>query len=716
MRTPTQSVHRTPQHRASEEPLARKPRHDARQDVRGSCLSGSSSRSFFVGGWVLVLVSMLLVAMEYRRVEASAELQELKKRHEKLRAAFFSRAIARPGGRDGSKGSCLGWRATDGCGRLAGRLPAADLTCEAEVPAVATGFCECVGGRQIESQRCAAADAAVPGFRTQGTCAHRCGPAPSQGTPQTVAPTPAPSKRDPLPRGCVSWRQTGMCTPDGPREPHRDLPCDAQVPGGVSGYCECTGGARVLPSSCQPRPPLVCAAACAQSDTGAAAARQVTPPVATPAPPQLTDRPSTKEPVARAASTAGRANLECHGWKQTGGCSAQGQREPHFDKSCGTEIPSGASGFCLCGNAGRQWRVNSDCSPRRPLLCFSECGVPTPKPPPPPPTPVPPAPWTEQGRLTALEGALDKGPAGSAPSLGSDRVPWVLHQTWATDSVPQHLLAWTRGWLRQNPEWRYEFWDDARMDTLLVAHLPKYAPVLNSMRPIHKADLGRVLMMYLYGGVYADMDMEGLLPLSALALAADEAGIGVLVAEENVLNAVLLEGKGIDDLLASNFVLMSRPRHPVWLCYLHRAFAAFEQLGDCDPVSCTGPRMLDSVLRAGSRCEQAPAPPGHPPSAGTAVVRLPWQYFSSEPALWNVDNLRLGCATKAHKGVEAACAMLRNAVQDPARLRSNRSFGVHHWQCSWCRQDQALARTGSLRSAVLEERRKYHSGSVTAQQ
>ncbi|KAI9917971.1 hypothetical protein PsorP6_012329 [Peronosclerospora sorghi] len=37
---------------------------------------------------------------------------------------------------------------------------------------------------------------------------------------------------------CISWRATGTCTPDRPRQVAQDLPCHAIVPSGKSGYCE----------------------------------------------------------------------------------------------------------------------------------------------------------------------------------------------------------------------------------------------------------------------------------------------------------------------------------------------------------------------------------------------------------------------------------------------------------------------------------------------
>jgi len=67
------------------------------------------------------------------------------------------------------------------------------------------------------------------------------GPRETEAPPVQAAPS-APrasnSSQEPLGIQCVAWRQTGGCTPDGPREPENDLPCDAKIPYGASGYCE----------------------------------------------------------------------------------------------------------------------------------------------------------------------------------------------------------------------------------------------------------------------------------------------------------------------------------------------------------------------------------------------------------------------------------------------------------------------------------------------
>jgi len=55
----------------------------------------------------------------------------------------------------------------------------------------------------------------------------------------TAAPIPvAPPKT----LACTGWRQTGACSPDGPREPEFDQKCVNTVSSAWSGYCECAGG------------------------------------------------------------------------------------------------------------------------------------------------------------------------------------------------------------------------------------------------------------------------------------------------------------------------------------------------------------------------------------------------------------------------------------------------------------------------------------------
>ena len=60
----------------------------------------------------------------------------------------------------------------------------------------------------------------------------------------------------------MSWRQTGGCDPNGLREPNSDKSCDAVIPDGASGYCECKGGERKMEKRCTKGLYDTCDAAC----------------------------------------------------------------------------------------------------------------------------------------------------------------------------------------------------------------------------------------------------------------------------------------------------------------------------------------------------------------------------------------------------------------------------------------------------------------------
>ena len=62
-------------------------------------------------------------------------------------------------------------------------------------------------------------------------------------------------------KGCVMWRQTGSCDPNGPREPQYDKACDVVVESGWSGFCECKFGNAML-KGCESSSISTCNEAC----------------------------------------------------------------------------------------------------------------------------------------------------------------------------------------------------------------------------------------------------------------------------------------------------------------------------------------------------------------------------------------------------------------------------------------------------------------------
>ena len=257
-------------------------------------------------------------------------------------------------------GKCIGWRQTGGCDPLGPREPSSDLSCSDVVSRGASGYCECEGDRQVSFVGCdhppfmcsvacrADRDRTCTAMGTCGEGGGEGGPVTGGGTAgaapesrrrrardaskpypwEAAAAEAAPSEAAAVQAraveaappeqgfGCVGWRQTSGCSAAGRREPGGDKACDAAVPPGASGYCECRGlkdGAawRVRLSSCD-HPPFTCADECARA-----------------------------------------AHYACVAWRQTAGCSADGDREPAADRTCAERVAESASGYCECGGGRR---------------------------------------------------------------------------------------------------------------------------------------------------------------------------------------------------------------------------------------------------------------------------------------------------------------------------------------------------------------------------
>jgi len=78
------------------------------------------------------------------------------------------------------------------------------------------------------------------------------------------------------------------------------------------------------------------------------------------------------------------------------------------------------------------------------------------------------------------------------------------------------IQKYAEKWLELNPNYTLELYDDKRCSDFLLSEFSSdHAEVFNFIKdgPI-KADFWRLCILYKYGGVYADADIEPLVPLS----------------------------------------------------------------------------------------------------------------------------------------------------------------------------------------------------------
>eukprot|EP00475_Leptophrys_vorax_P032366 TRINITY_DN4982_c0_g2_i1.p1 TRINITY_DN4982_c0_g2~~TRINITY_DN4982_c0_g2_i1.p1 ORF type:complete len:358 (+),score=65.72 TRINITY_DN4982_c0_g2_i1:42-1115(+) len=249
-------------------------------------------------------------------------------------------------------------------------------------------------------------------------------------------------------------------------------------------------------------------------------------------------------------------------------------------------------------------------------------------------------------------------------------IPPIIHQSWKSTEVPSHTSAeghdypyrkWIRSWPLMNEGWAYMFWTDDDNNRLFETN-----PLLETFRESYarhggvlQADYARYAYLYVYGGVYADIDFECLKPFAPLAESFD-----LFLSSEPTDQTMALSNK---PQIACNAIMGSRPMHPFWLKVLNTIKDKIDR-NDCgDPVDCSGPRMLQKVY------ENYVSESWDEP-----VSMLPSQYFYPELASWN-GHIPRNCETLEREGKYTCRKSAGNW----------KSFAVHHWACQWCRGHNA---------------------------
>jgi len=173
--------------------------------------------------------------------------------------------------------------------------------------------------------------------------------------------------------------------------------------------------------------------------------------------------------------------------------------------------------------------------------------------------------------------------------------------------------------------------------------------------------------MYLYGGVYADIDFECLQPLDFV-----QKVVTGFLSSEPTDHTMVIYGVPI---VVCNAILGSSPAHPFWLHVMDRITKKIES-GDSsctgDINYCTGPQMLQQVYRDYIRnMENEP------------ISVLPSELFYPEIADYNPE-LRKKCKEMKEAGMYT-CKMDMPINSGIGSKDTLVPIAVHHWSCQWCR-------------------------------
>lgn len=169
-------------------------------------------------------------------------------------------------------------------------------------------------------------------------------------------------------------------------------------------------------------------------------------------------------------------------------------------------------------------------------------------------------------------------------------IPKTIHRIWLDINIDDNTKApakydkFLASFDKYNPEFKVEFWNMARVKKLFRDHpvIAKYQRYWETLpHHIEKCDMARFIILYLFGGIYVDLDFMCFKNLSPLL------DREILLVCEPVEHSEMFQ----DDITCRicNGFIGSVPRHQFWLDWLDYIVQTIETKGADDVLNTTGP-------------------------------------------------------------------------------------------------------------------------------
>ena len=166
------------------------------------------------------------------------------------------------------------------------------------------------------------------------------------------------------------------------------------------------------------------------------------------------------------------------------------------------------------------------------------------------------------------------------------KIPKLIYQSWKTHDVPDHWKICPESIKKIMPDWQYVLFNDEENRDLVAKYFPDFLPYYDAFpHNIMRADAARYCFLYIYGGLYMDLDFEVLHPLDSLFT--------------YDIDIYLVKSGNVGSYYTNSF-MASKPRCPFWL-------EVIEQMKKPLPwfyigkhivtMNTTGPIMLSHVIK-----------------------------------------------------------------------------------------------------------------------
>lgn len=176
----------------------------------------------------------------------------------------------------------------------------------------------------------------------------------------------------------------------------------------------------------------------------------------------------------------------------------------------------------------------------------------------------------------------------------SYRIPKKIHLTYKDKSLPESYQNFYDRLKLLHPEWEIKIYDDTDMVNLVKEHFPDLFEIfVNYPTTVQRTDIFRILIVYLKGGFYLDIDMYCLKSLDNLCR------FNLVLGEERTISHLEIEKwNPINGLQVANYMFGSIEGHPFWLEVLLEGIKRSSNNIKCenDILISTGPWLISEVF------------------------------------------------------------------------------------------------------------------------
>lgn len=179
----------------------------------------------------------------------------------------------------------------------------------------------------------------------------------------------------------------------------------------------------------------------------------------------------------------------------------------------------------------------------------------------------------------------------------TSKIPKIIHVTYKTKVVPQLYRQTFESIKSMHPNWEIRFYDDREAENIVKSHFPELLEIYRAYPShIQRVDVFRILLVYLFGGFYLDLDVHCLKSLDELC------GSNLVLGEEIRYSSIerkLLNFKFVSEVQVANYMFGSIPGHSFWIKLLMEIINRSDYIirGEVDVLKSTGPGVLTEVYQ-----------------------------------------------------------------------------------------------------------------------